>query len=131
MTAILTSSILETTEFPRPIRVLPRFPDYWLWLLLRCVFFAASTYAGPRIPGVDASDKLVAAGTVLRILDVSIFQWGCKIFAALSLFGAAHSLKEQRFGSAVICIISGLLFALIPTFVENLFEIGGGNGIFN
>jgi hypothetical protein len=44
---------------------------------------------------------------------------------------AGYNLKEQRFGVAIICIIAAIVLGTAPIWVENIFSIGGGNGIFN
>ncbi len=95
-----------------------------LWLL------HAQAYAGARIPGSDASDKLEAAGTLLRIVDSVLFSWGARIFAGLCVMSAGWHLKEQRFGFALLCIGSAIIFGTAPIWVKNIFDIGGGGGIF-
>jgi len=92
--------------------------------------FVPEVMAQARIPGADASDKLEAAGTLLRLVDTALFKWGARIFAGICIFSSAWSLKEQRFGTAVICIIGAIIFGTAPTWVKNIFDIGGGGGIF-
>lgn len=94
--------------------------------------FGEAAYAAPsRLPGEDASDKLQAAGTLLRIVDTGLFQWGARIFAGICIMSAAWSLKEQRFGIAIICVIGAIIFGTAPIWVKNIFEIGGGGGVFS
>ena len=57
--------------------------------LLAAVFallFMPDVFAGTRIPGVDESDKLEAAGTLLRLVDTGLFSWGARIFAGICIF---------------------------------------------
>ena len=87
--------------------------------------------AAASLPGDDASDKLQAAGTLLRLIDTGLFKWGARIFAGVSIMSSAWALKEQRFGVAVICIIGALIFGTAPTWVKNIFDIGGNQGLFS
>lgn len=89
--------------------------------------FGAST----SLPGEDMSDKLQAAGTLLRLIDTGLFKWGARIFAGLCIMSAGWSLKEQRFGIAIICVIGAIVFGTAPMWVKNIFEIGGGGGVFS
>ncbi len=86
--------------------------------------------AGARLPGTDVSDKLEAAGTLLRIIDTGLFKWGARIFAGICIMSSAWALKEQRFGIAIICIVGAIIFGTAPTWVRNIFEIGGGDSVF-
>ena len=63
---------------------------------------------GLRIPGADVSDKLTAAGTLLRIVDNFLFVFGARIMAGLCVLGAGWNLKEQRFAMAIICILAAI-----------------------
>ena len=87
--------------------------------------------AATHIPGADASDKLEAAGTLLRIVDSVLFSWGARIFAGLCVMSAGWNLKEQRFGIAVLCIVAAIVLGTAPTWVKNIFDIGGGGGLFS
>ena len=129
---ILANSILEANQIGSLNNEDPKFPHFWFWVLfLGAVIASAVAHAGPRIPGADAADKLEAAGTVLRIVDTALFKWGARVFAGLSILSAGYNLKEQRFGVAIICIIAAIILGTAPIWVENIFAIGGGNGIFN
>ncbi len=101
------------------------FVSLLLWLL------HAKAYGATRIPGADASDKLEAAGTLLHIVDSVLFSWGARIFAGLCVMSAGWNLKEQRFGMAVLCIIAAIVLGTAPTWVKNIFDIGGGGGVFS
>lgn len=112
-------------------------PKFWIWLIgiigfFLCVFWMLTpdSFAQASLPGTDASDKLEAAGTLLRILDTALFKWGARIFAGICIMSAAWSLKEQRFGIAIICIVGALVFGTAPTWVQNIFSIGTGDSIF-
>jgi len=83
------------------------------------------------LPGEDMSDKLQAAGTLLRLIDTGLFKWGARIFGGLCIMSAGWSLKEQRFGIAIICVIGAIVFGTAPMWVKNIFEIGGGGGVFS
>ncbi len=98
-----------------------------LVLLLSGNLFAA----GGHLPGADESDKLEAAGTLLRLIDTGLFKWGARIFAGLCIMAAAWSLKEQRFGVCVICIVAAIIFGTAPTWVKNIFNMGGTDSIFS
>lgn len=91
----------------------------------------APAFGATRIPGTDASDKLEAAGTLLRIVDSVLFSWGARIFAGLCVMSAGWNLKEQRFGIAVLCIVAAIVLGTAPTWVKNIFDIGGGGGVFS
>ena len=79
------------------------------------------------LPGSDQFDKLTAAGDLLRIIDSALFKIGARLLAGLAVLGAGWSLKEQRFGVAVIGIIAAIVIATTPMWVKNFFEIGGGS----
>lgn len=97
-----------------------------LWLTRSQAFASTVT-----IPGADASDKLEAAGTLLRIVDSVLFSWGARIFAGLCVMSAGWNLKEQRFGIAVLCVVAAIVLGTAPMWVRNIFDIGGGGGIFS
>ena len=112
-------------------------PYFWIWILVTLGLMAISlwfispeVFAQAQLPGSDASDKLEAAGTLLRLLDTALFKWGARIFAGICIMSAAWSLKEQRFGVAIICIVGALIFGTAPTWVKNIFSIGTGDSIF-
>lgn len=90
------------------------------------------SYAGvTNLPGDDASDKLTAAGTLLRLLDTGLFKWGARIFAGVCIMSSAWALKEQRFGISIICVIGAILFGTAPKWVKNIFEIGDNQSLFS
>lgn len=113
----------------------PKKHEDWFFFVLISVLlvmlFNAEAFAGTRIPGADASDKLEAAGTLLRIVDSVLFSWGARIFAGLCVMSAGWNLKEQRFGIAVLCIVAAIVLGTAPTWVKNIFDIGGGGGVFS
>ena len=94
------------------------------------LIFGPEAYSQTRLPGTDASDKLEAAGTLLRLIDTGLFKWGARIFAGICIMSAAWALKEQRFGIAIICIVGAIIFGTAPTWVKNIFDIGGGDSVF-
>jgi hypothetical protein len=83
-----------------------------------------------KLPGVDASSQMESAGTLLRFIDTGIFKWGARLLAGLCIFGAAWSLKEGRYGPAVISVISAILFGTAPTWVRDIFTVGGSDSVF-
>lgn len=99
--------------------------------LVADVIFTSHAVAQVRLPGTDASDQLEAAGTLLRIIDTGLFKWGARIFAGICIMSAAWALKEQRFGIAIICIIGAIIFGTAPTWVRNIFSIGGSDSLFS
>jgi len=80
----------------------------------------------PRLPGIDQSNKLTAAGSLLRIIDSFLFKFGARILAGLSVLAAGWNLKEQRFAMAIICILAAIVIGTAPMWVKNIFEMGGG-----
>ena len=86
--------------------------------------------APTKLPGADVSDKLEAAGTILHIIDTGLFKWGARIFAGICVMSSAWSLKEQRFGIAIISIVGAIIFGTSTMWVKNIFSIGGGDSVF-
>lgn len=84
-----------------------------------------------RLPGEDISAQMEGAGTLLRFVDTAIFSWVARLLCGLCVGGAAWGLKEARFGSAVIAIVSAILFGTAPTWVKNIFSISGANSVFS
>lgn len=84
-----------------------------------------------RLPGEDVSAQMESAGTLLRFVDTAIFGWVARLLCGLCVGGAAWSLKEARFGSAVVSIVSALLFGTAPTWVKNIFSISGSSSVFS
>lgn len=94
------------------------------------LLFSVEVFAA-KLPGQNQHDKLHAAGTVLRFIDIGVFVWGARIFAGLAIMSAGWALKEQKFGVAVISVIAALIIGTAPKWVSNIFEIGGGKGLFS
>lgn len=113
-------------------------PRVWIYLelallavLIWILLFEPLTLAQTgTLPGSDASDKLEAAGTLLRLVDTALFKWGARLFAGLCIMSSAWSLKEQRFGIAIVCIIGALIFGTAPTWVRNIFAISSSDSVF-
>ena len=113
-------------------------PKKWFWwvictLLLTAVAVGLAAEPGwsqGRLPGEDASSKLEAAGTLLRLIDTALFKWGTRIFAGICIMSSAWSLKEQRFGIAIISVVGAIIFGTAPTWVRNIFEIGTSDSVF-
>ncbi len=89
--------------------------------------FAASTH----LPGDDVSDKLEAAGTLLKLIDTGIFKWGAKVFAGLLVMSGGWALKEQRFGIAAICVAGAVVIGTTPKWVKNIFDVGDNQSLFS
>ncbi|PIQ68562.1 MAG: hypothetical protein COV91_03475 [Candidatus Taylorbacteria bacterium CG11_big_fil_rev_8_21_14_0_20_46_11] len=108
----------------------PKIPIWPLILIiaivLACLHGADAFAAIPRLPGSDQSDKLQAAGTLLRIIDSAIFSWGARIFAGLLILNAGVSLKNQAFGLAFISVVGAIVVGTAPMWVKNIFDMGGG-----
>lgn len=101
-----------------------------LGILIFLMMIGPDAFAQAHLPGSDASDKLEAAGTILRIIDTGLFKWGARIFAGICIMSSAWSLKEQRFGIAIISIIGAIIFGTAPTWVKNIFAISGSDSVF-
>ncbi len=99
-------------------------------LLLPLLVIVAETHAQVKIPGQDQSQKLQAAGTLLRLIDTALFVWLARIFAGLCILSAGWLIKEQKFGPAVVCVLGALIIGTSPLWVINIFEVGGGGGVF-
>lgn len=84
-----------------------------------------------KLPGSDESDKLEAAGTLLRIIDTGLFNWGARIFAGVFLFYGVSALPKSQFGMAIICIIAAIVLGTLPLWIKNIFSISGTNSIFS
>jgi len=129
---LLCGSLSPVSGFKNPG---PRNQEIWFYFILMAalVAFIYQSHASgaTRLPGADASDKLEAAGTLLRIVDSVLFSWGARIFAGLCVMSAGWNLKEQRFGMAVLCIVAAIVLGTAPTWVKNIFDIGGGGGVFS
>ena len=129
---LISGSLIHGSQIKSPN---PRKYEEWYFFILITILLIClshtSAFAGTKIPGTDASDKLEAAGTLLRIVDSVLFSWGARIFAGLCVMSAGWNLKEQRFGIAVLCIVAALVLGTAPTWVKNIFDIGGGGGVFS
>lgn len=128
---LVKQRILELTEEKKYYH--PGQPSpVWPWLILLFLIFIfcigpdAFAASIPRLPGTDQSDKLQAAGTLLRIIDSVIFSWGARIFAGLLILNAGVCLKNQAFGLAFISIIGAIMVGTAPMWVKNIFDMGGG-----
>jgi len=89
------------------------------------------SFAATRLPGEDGANKLEAAGILLKTLDTGLFKWGARLFAGICIMSSAWSLKEQRFGIAIICVIGAIIFGTAPKWVHNIFDMGDNQGIFS
>jgi len=111
-------------------------PEKWLVIFLVVAGFIAllgsnMAFGQVSLPGTDQTDKLEAAGTLLRIIDTGLFQWMSRIMAGLCIMSGAWALKEQRFGISVLCIVGAILFGTAPQWVKQIFNLGGNQSIFS
>lgn len=106
--------------------------DIFFFLVIFGLLFAycGDCFGQVRIPGSDESAKLKAAGTLLMLMDTALFVWLARIFAGLCVLSAGWLIKEQKFGPAVVCVLGALVIGTSPMWVQNIFEIGGGGGVF-
>lgn len=129
---LMGGSLMPGSMFKSPN---PKNQEVWfaivLFLAIIALIFHSHAFGATKIPGADASDKLEAAGTLLRIVDSVLFSWGARIFAGLCVMSAGWNLKEQRFGIAILCIVAAIVLGTAPTWVKNIFDIGGGGGVFS
>ncbi len=100
-------------------------------LVLAIGLFHGSALADVSLPGDDESSKMETVGTLLRFIDTGLFKWGARILAGLSILSAGWSLKEMRFGAAVISIVSAIVFGTAPTWVKNIFSMSGADSVFS
>ena len=102
-----------------------------LALIAILLFVDAAHAQSVKLPGSDESDKLEAAGTLLRIIDTSLFNWGARILAGVFLIYGATALPKSQFGMAIICIIAAIVLGTLPMWIKNIFSISGSNSIFS
>jgi hypothetical protein len=129
---LIGGSMIQGTALKNPN---PKQREEWFFFILIITIVLwlvhSRAFGATHIPGSDASDKLEAAGTLLRIVDSVLFSWGARIFAGLCVMSAGWNLKEQRFGIAVLCVVAAIVLGTAPMWVKNIFDIGGGGGIFS
>lgn len=118
----------EEKKYYHPGPPSPTWPWVIILLLITICCLGPDAFAAsiPRLPGTDQSDKLQAAGTLLRIIDSALFSWGARIFAGLLILNAGVCLKNQAFGLAFISIIGAIMVGTAPMWVKNIFDMGGG-----
>jgi len=112
----------------------PKREEWFLFLLIASALLLivhSQAYGATSIPGTDASGQLQAAGTLLRLVDSVLFSWGARIFAGICIISAGWNLKEQRFAMAILCVVAAVILGTAPTWVKNIFAIGGGDDIFS
>ena len=133
---VLMADLIEPTFGPPTSRFLGwlnlnRQEAFFLVVMLGVLLlFSVHGFAQVRIPGTDETTKLKAAGTLLMLIDTALFVWLSRIFAGLCILSAGWLIKEQKFGPAVVCVIGALVIGTSPMWVQNIFEIGGGGGVF-
>lgn len=134
MKSLLIRSILGKPGLPKSVEDLrPYYGCLVLFFLLLLVLLAQShpVFAGTtNLPGDDASSQMESAGTLLKFIDTGVFKWGARLFAGLCIFGSAWNLKEGRYGSAFISVLAAVLFGTAPSWVKNIFAVGGSDSVF-
>lgn len=128
--------IYEDADADRLTRGLQRWAPLFFYAVLAILtifvlFHTVPALADGRLPGEDVSAKMESAGTLLRFVDTAIFKWTARVLAGLCICGAGWSLKEMRFGPAVISMVAAILFGTAPTWVKNIFSIGGADSVFS
>jgi hypothetical protein len=112
---------------PRAVFVMSLVLFFLLLMAIRVHPVLADT---TTLPGIDASSQMEGAGTLLRFIDTAVFKWGSRLLAGLCVCGAGWSLKEGRYGPAVVSVISAFMIGTAPTWVKNIFAVGGSDSVF-
>jgi hypothetical protein len=99
-------------------------------LILTVLFVLATTAPHAladsiHLPGDEVSDKLEAAGTLLKLIDTGIFKWAARVFAG------RLALKEQRYGVSAICVAGAVIIGTTPKWVKNIFDVGDNQSLFS
>ncbi|MBI2603779.1 MAG: hypothetical protein HYW48_12070 [Deltaproteobacteria bacterium] len=116
----IAQSMLFFSRHPRAKFLVP------LGFALLALLFASPVLCD-RLPGNDQFDKLTAAGDLFKTLDSFVFRVGARLMAGLCVLAAGWNLKEQRFATAVICVVAAIVIATVPMWISNIFSIGGGS----
>lgn len=134
MKSLLLRSLISRAGLPRNAdHFRPYYGALVLFFLLLLVLMAQAhpVFAGTTtLPGDDASSQMESAGTLLKFIDTGVFKWGARLFAGLCIFGSAWNLKEGRYGSAFISVLAAVLFGTAPSWVKNIFAVGGSDSVF-
>lgn len=103
---------------------------YMLSILILCagvlLAFSPEILAQVSLPGSDPSSRMEAAGSLLKLVDTVVFTWMARLLAGLCVLSSGWSLKEQRFGVAIICLLAAVVIGTAPAWVKNIFAAGGG-----
>ena len=73
--------------------------------MLFIIVASSVAHAGPQIQGADAADKSLKLRNSSAIVDTALFNRALDCFRGISILSAGYSLKEQRFGVAIIYVI--------------------------
>lgn len=79
--------------------------------------------------GTDHTSKFTAAGDLLLTIDGLVFKVGARLLAGVCILAGGWNIKEQRFATAIICVIAAIVIATVPMWIHNIFAFAGG-GIF-
>ena len=103
--------------------------NLFYFVFIGLVVITSNLFGQISLPGSDPSSELETAGSLLKLVDTAIFTWGARLLAGIAVLSAGWSLKEQRFGMAAVCILAAIVIGTAPSWVKNIFSVGGG-GIF-
>ena len=107
---------------------------FWFLMITSGIaLVAVFAHAGEpiRLPGDDPTTQMTSAGALVHFIDTGLFRWAARILAGICIFSAGWHLKEMQFGPAIISIVAAILFGTAPTWVRNIFEVGGADSVFS
>ena len=127
---LLSHSISRTTGLEKNKGQPPNGIWFLIFMTGLCVLLVCDAY-GARIPGEDVSDKMEAAGSLLKLTDTLLFNWVTKILSGVCLLTGALALKDQRFPIFIMCVLAALLLGTISLWIKNIWSVGGGSTLFS
>ena len=95
-------------------------------LLMLAGLIGTQALAQVSLPGTDPSSQMETAGSLLKLIDTAVFTWIARLLAGMCVLSAGWSLKEQKYNTAVICILAAVVIGTAPAWVKNIFAMGGG-----
>jgi hypothetical protein len=128
---LLSHSISSSTK----LNMNKKKPPSGIWFMCFLIAFFSLLQVcdayGARIPGEDVSDKMEAAGSLLKLTDTLLFNWVTKILSGVCLLTGSLALKDQRFPIFIMCVLAALLLGTISLWVKNIWSVGGGSTLFS
>ena len=109
------------------VSVTPKLSNYCLFVLTcltTVVLLAPEIFANTSLPGTPP--RIEAAGSLLKLIDLAVFTWIARLLAGICVLSSGWSLKEQRYGVAVVCLLGAIVIGTAPAWVKNIFAAGGG-----